>query len=92
MLFCLAVYLTLAVQGRLAGVGWMIAGVAITIFAAVLQATRAVTFTLVVPFDCNGVFHLVQLPGLLCLLIGVRRGLGPKLHRTSNAAVCSPLP
>jgi hypothetical protein len=75
MLFCLAVYATRAAQTRLAGAAWMTAGVAITMLAAVLQATGAVTFVLVVPFDHNGVFHLVQLPGLLCLLIGLRRGL-----------------
>jgi hypothetical protein len=74
VLFSLAVYATLAARRNLAGAAWMTAGVAITMLAAALQATRAVTFTLGVPLDHNGVFHLVQLPGLICLLIGLRRG------------------
>jgi hypothetical protein len=85
MLFCLAVYLTLCVQNRLAGAGWMVAGVGITILAAVLQAMPAVVLRLGVTFDHNGVFHLVQLPGLLCLLTGLKIGLGPKPERESNA-------
>jgi hypothetical protein len=81
MLFCLAVFLSLAVQRRLPGAGWMVAGVAITILAAVLQAMPRVEFQLGVTFDHNGVFHLVQLPGLLCLLRGVLVGLGPRPAR-----------
>lgn len=81
MLFCLAVYVTLAIQRRLPGAGWMVAGVAITILAAVLQAMPRVEFQLGVTFDHNGVFHLVQLPGLLCLLRGVLVGLGPRPAR-----------
>ncbi len=89
MVFCLAVYLSLGVQRRLAGAGWMVAGVGITILAAALQATP-VTFRLGVTFDHNGIFHLVQLPGLLCLLLlGVQIGLGPKPEKGSNpAGVC----
>lgn len=77
MVFCLGVYTTLAFQGRLAGAAWMLGGVAITILAAVFQATRLGTFTLFVEFNHNGVFHLIQLPGLICLLIGLRQGLKP---------------
>jgi len=85
MLFCLAIYLTLAAQRRLPGAGWMVAGVAITILAAGLQATP-ISFRLGVTFDHNGVFHLLQLPGLLCLLTGVKKGLGPKPETESNPA------
>jgi hypothetical protein len=77
MVFCLGVYAALAFHGRLAGAAWMLGGVAITILAAVLQAARLGTFTLVVEFDHNGVFHLIQLPGLICLLIGLRQNLKP---------------
>ena len=86
MLFCLTVYLTLAAQHRLAGAGWMVAGVGITILAAGLQALPAVRFRLGVTFDHNGVFHLVQTAGLLCLLAGVQRGLGQSSPTRSNAA------
>jgi hypothetical protein len=75
MLFCLAVYVTLAARRRLAGAGWMVVGVGITILAAALQATP-VAFRLGVTFDHNALFHLVQLPGLVCLLAGVQIGLG----------------
>ncbi len=86
MLFCLTVYLTLAFQHRLAGAGWMAAGVGITILAAGLQAMPAVRLRLGVTFDHNGVFHLVQLAGLLCLLTGVRSGLCQSPQTRSNAA------
>lgn len=77
-------------QRRLPGAAWMVAGVGITILAAVLQATRAVTFTLVVPFDHNGVFHLVQLPGLLCLVTGLKMGLHPRPEPESKVTGASP--
>ena len=86
MLFCLAVYLTLWPQRLLAGAGWMVLGVGMTILAAVLQAMPAMAFRCGVTFDHNGVFHLVQLPGLLCLLTGVQIGLGHTLRKESNPA------
>jgi len=73
MLLSLAVYARLAVKRQLGGAGWMAAGILITIAAAAFQATRIVSFTLVMPFNHNAVYHLVQLPGLLCLIIGLRR-------------------
>jgi hypothetical protein len=76
MLFCLGVYLSLAAKHRLEGAGWIAAGVAITIVAAALQAT-SVAIRAGVIIDHNGVFHLVQLPGLLGLLFGVKAGLAP---------------
>jgi hypothetical protein len=85
MLFCLTVYLALTVQRRLSGAGWIVTGVGITILAAVLQAMPALVLRLGVTFDHKGVFHLVQLPGLLCLLTGLQIGLGPKPERESNA-------
>jgi hypothetical protein len=93
MLFCLAVYMRLTAQRRLAGAGWMSVGTAITMLAAVLQATRAVTFTLVVPFDHNAVFHLVQLPGLVCLSIGLQRGFNPRANTsvTSSSVATQPV-
>jgi hypothetical protein len=33
------------------------------------------TFTIIVPFDHNGVFHLAQLPGLFCLFFGVQESV-----------------
>ncbi len=76
MLFCLGIYLTLVVQDHMPGADWIVAGIGLTLLAAVLQATT-VTVRFGVTFDHNGVFHLVQLPGLFCLLTGVQEGLGP---------------
>ena len=86
MLFCITVYVFLAVQHRLAGAGWMVAGVGITILAAGLQAMPAMQLRLGVTFDHNGVFHLVQLAGLLCLLTGVQPGFDPPPETGSTAA------
>jgi hypothetical protein len=55
------------------------------ILAAALQALPGVAIRLGVTFDHNGVVHLVQLPGLLCLLTGVQIGLGPEPQKESNA-------
>lgn len=84
MLFCLAVYAVLTVKGR-PGASWMLAGVAITILAAGLQATRVVTLVPSLPLDHNGVFHLVQVPGLWCLRAGLKNALGSKPPDASYA-------
>lgn len=76
MLFCLVVYALLAVRRQFRGAGWMIAGVGLMILPAVLTATPAITFTLILPFNHSGVFNPVQMPGLICLLIGLRRSFG----------------
>ena len=90
MLFCLAAYLVLFAQHRLAGAGWMVTGVGITILAAGLQAMPALVLRLGVTFDHNGVFHLVQLPGLLCLLTGLQIGLRTRPQTESNATKMFP--
>jgi hypothetical protein len=46
-------------------------GLLISIAAAVIQGTGTVSFTLIWPFDHNGVFHLVQLPGLAAIAYGL---------------------
>jgi hypothetical protein len=72
MLFALGAYGWLGVKRRLAGAWWMAGGVLATLIAAAIQATGAVSFTLVWPFDHNGVYHLVQMVGLLLLTAGLR--------------------
>ena len=91
MLLSLGVYLALAAQGR-PGAGWMVAGVTVTILAAALQATRLVTFAPALPLDHNGVFHLVQVPGLLCLLAGLQKTLGEPARAASNEPRWLPAP
>lgn len=74
MLFALGVYSWLARQGR-QGAALLAGGILVTMVAAALQATRAVTVAQPIPLDHNGVYHLVQLPGLLLMYAGVRQAI-----------------
>ncbi len=75
MLFALGGYAWLAARNRLAGAGLMALGVLITIIAAAVQASGAVRFTLIWPFDFNGAFHLIQMVGVFFLAAGLRTAL-----------------
>ena len=72
MLFALAGFVWLSIRGSLPGAGWIAASIAVNIVAAAIQASEAVAFTLIWPFDHNGVFHLVQMPGIALLVQGLR--------------------
>jgi len=52
----------------------IVAGIALSIVAAVVQATT-MRARFVVPFDHNGLFHLIQLLGMGVLAAGVRLAL-----------------
>ncbi len=73
LLYALAVYLRLARRGE-PGASPLAAGVAITLIAAAIQQTD-LSFTLIWPFDHNGIFHLVQIPGIVLMGAGVERRL-----------------
>ena len=73
MLFALLAYTYMEFKRKLAGSYWMAFGILLTIFAAIIQATKAVSFTFIVPFDHNGVFHLIQIPGLISIIMGLRK-------------------
>ncbi|MBI1881531.1 MAG: hypothetical protein HYR94_25400, partial [Chloroflexi bacterium] len=78
MLFALGVYGWLAVTGQLPGAGWMAAGVLATIIAAVVQASwngKENPLILIWQFDQNGLYHLIQMIGVVLLLIGLRAAL-----------------
>ena len=75
MLIALTIYLQLTMQRKLGGAAFMTAGVLLTLIAAALQASKAVTFTMVWQFDHNGDFHLAQMVGVLMLVAGLRRAL-----------------
>lgn len=71
LLTATAVYGTLAARGTLAGAGWITTGLVISIAAAAIQGTGSLSFTLIWPFDHNGIFHLVQLPGFAAVAHGL---------------------
>lgn len=74
MVLALGIYLRLARTMELRGAGVIALGIALNLIAAGIQATGAVTLTVIWPFDHNGVFHLVQMLAVLVLVAGVRRG------------------
>jgi hypothetical protein len=49
----------------------MVAGIFITILAAVIQATGKAGKAIFWYFDNNGVFHLIQMFGIVLLLAGL---------------------
>lgn len=71
MLFAIALYLGLVIR-RTPGAGLILAGLAISIVAAIVQAAGPYTVEMFWLFDHNGIFHLVQMPGLLCFYLGAR--------------------
>jgi hypothetical protein len=77
MLFALGAYGWLTIKGPLKGAGLMTVGVLITIVAAGVQAGETASVTVIWPFDHNGLYHLIQMVGLLMLLAGLRAALLP---------------
>ncbi|MCE9613063.1 MAG: hypothetical protein K8T26_02230 [Lentisphaerae bacterium] len=72
----LAIYAMLAATRRLKGAGIMSLAILLNLAAAGVQASHA-SVRVVVPFDHNGLFHLVQLAGIGTLALGLRRGMHP---------------
>ena len=75
LIFALGAYFYLAVRGVLSGAGFMAVGILISIIAAVIQANKSIAFTVIWQFDHNGIYHIVQVLGLVLLLIGLRWSL-----------------
>lgn len=73
MLLALAIYVRVATRGE-RWAWWTAAGIALTLVAAAVQAT-SLRLTLVVPFDHNGLFHLIQMAATVLIAAGVRAGL-----------------
>jgi hypothetical protein len=70
--FALGAYIFLTVQKDLPGTWLMAVGILVSIIAAGIQANKSVVLTFIWRFDHNGIYHLVQLVGLLLLLMGLR--------------------
>lgn len=75
LLYALGVYGQLASGGRLAGAELTAGGILVSILAAAIQPSSLELEILGLPFDHNGLFHLVQIAGLPLLAAGVRAGL-----------------
>lgn len=75
MLLALVAYILLAARGRLPGAAVMALGIGISIAAAAVQAGGALSIRAIWEFDHNGVFHLIQLVGVIVLVAGLRKSL-----------------
>ena len=73
-LVALAIYVGLWVGGELAGASTIVIGIAFSLLAAAIQASR-VSLRVGVRFDHNGLFHLTQMVGITILVDGVRTSL-----------------
>jgi hypothetical protein len=71
MLFALGIYVYLFFTSTLPDVEWMVAGIFVTILAAVIQATGKAGKSIFWYFDNNGVFHLIQMIGIGLLMAGL---------------------
>ncbi len=75
LIFSLSAYIYLTVRGDPAGAVFMAAGILISILAAGIQANKSISVTVIWEFDHNGIYHIVQVLGLILLLVGLRRSL-----------------
>ncbi len=64
----------------------MALGVLISMVAAAVQAMNTIRMEFIWEFDNNGIFHLIQIPGLLALLwgLGISMGSEGREQVTSN--------
>ena len=72
LIFALAAYVVLTLQQDFQGAWLMASGILVSIFAAGIQARKSIAITVIWQFDHNGVYHIVQVVGLLLLIIGLR--------------------
>jgi hypothetical protein len=75
MFAALGIYVSLAIHRRLPGATLIAIAILLNIAAAAVQASGSVGFTLIWPFDHNGVFHIVQMIAVVVLMLGLHRSL-----------------
>ena len=75
MLVALALYFRLALRDGEKWAWLMVLGIALNLVAAAIQATGTVRLHVGLPFDHNGVFHLVQMVAIVVLVAGVGASL-----------------
>ncbi|MEF3274492.1 MAG: hypothetical protein K6356_08850 [Chloroflexus sp.] len=74
MIAALAIYADLTHRRQLLGAGRITIGILMTMLAASVQTSSLELVIGTIPFDHNGLFHLVQLAALPLLVEGVRAG------------------
>ncbi|MCB9230706.1 MAG: hypothetical protein H6581_03545 [Bacteroidia bacterium] len=72
MFFALGAYFYMRKTRGWPGAIWIVAGIGVSILAAGIQASKALSFTLIWEFDHNGIFHLVQMAGIVFIYLGVK--------------------
>ena len=70
--FALGAYIIIATHKVMPGAWLMATGVFCSIIAAGIQTKKSIALTFIWRFDHNGIYHLVQVLGLMFLLIGLR--------------------
>ena len=75
MLVALGIYVALRLKRQLRGAGMMALAILLNIVAAGIQAGGSIQFTLIWPFDHNGVFHIVQMVAVVVLMVGLSQSL-----------------
>lgn len=78
LLVCLVIFLFKLFRTQKASYLFMVPGILVTILAAVLQSIKNISFHFIWEFDHNGIFHLVQIPGLILIFISVRQLLNKR--------------
>ena len=68
-------YVRLTIGRRLRGAVFMTAAILVNVIAVSIQASNSVGFKFLWQFDHNGVFHLVQMIGILLLYFGLYTAL-----------------
>jgi hypothetical protein len=87
MVFALTLYGMLAAGKRLKGAGIVALAIVLNIIAAGIQASGSVAVTIGVPFDHNGVFHVVQTVAVVVVVLGVQQGLSEGGGTESPASI-----
>lgn len=72
LLFAFFVYSYFTLNKKMIGAGYIAAGILISIIAAVIQALGPFQIKLYWTFNHNGIFHLIQIVGLLVIFLGLR--------------------
>ncbi len=72
LMFSGAVYLYLSIKRKSLKSIFMILGILITMIASLIQYSGNLSFSFLWEFDHNGIYHLVQIPGLFMFFLGVK--------------------